>query len=179
MKALTLIEPWAALIAHGLKSYETRSWQTGYRGLIAIHAGKTKDEAYIESLLVALANGEIDTRVANAIRDMHCGEVVALAWLADCRPTREIKPDWSWGEQGPEERNPRWTMPMADGSIPDPPPISEMERWAGDFGRGRYAWELQLIKGVRNFNSVPCRGMPGLFRIPDHAWPAVLRQVPK
>ena len=32
MKALSLMEPWAALIAAGVKSIETRSWRTAYRG---------------------------------------------------------------------------------------------------------------------------------------------------
>jgi hypothetical protein len=40
MKAITLYQPWASLVALGAKKYETRSWQTPYRGLIAIHAGK-------------------------------------------------------------------------------------------------------------------------------------------
>lgn len=38
MKAITLWQPWASLIASGLKTIETRSWKTEYRGLLAIHA---------------------------------------------------------------------------------------------------------------------------------------------
>lgn len=41
MKALTLTQPWATLIACGAKRIETRSWGTSYRGPIAIHAAKT------------------------------------------------------------------------------------------------------------------------------------------
>lgn len=41
IKAITLHQPWATLIALGAKQYETRSWPTGYRGLLVIHAGKT------------------------------------------------------------------------------------------------------------------------------------------
>lgn len=36
---LTLHQPWATLIALGVKTIETRSWSTKYRGPIAIHAG--------------------------------------------------------------------------------------------------------------------------------------------
>lgn len=43
MKAITLWQPWASLIAWGVKSYETRSWWTPYRGQLAIHAGKGMD----------------------------------------------------------------------------------------------------------------------------------------
>jgi hypothetical protein len=38
VKALTLTQPWASLVAIGAKSYETRSWGTTYRGPLAIHA---------------------------------------------------------------------------------------------------------------------------------------------
>ena len=42
MKVLSLKEPWASLIAAGVKSIETRSWQTSYRGELAIHASLAK-----------------------------------------------------------------------------------------------------------------------------------------
>ncbi|MCC6457256.1 MAG: ASCH domain-containing protein [Caldilineaceae bacterium] len=42
MKAITLWQPWATLIAIGAKRYETRSWATNYRGPLAIHAAKRK-----------------------------------------------------------------------------------------------------------------------------------------
>lgn len=40
MKAITIREPWATLVAIGAKQIETRSWPTNYRGPIAIHASK-------------------------------------------------------------------------------------------------------------------------------------------
>ncbi len=40
MKAITVIQPWATLLATGKKRIETRSWRTNYRGEILIHAGK-------------------------------------------------------------------------------------------------------------------------------------------
>ena len=43
MKALTLIQPWALLIMDGRKTVETRSWETKYHGLLAIHAGASAD----------------------------------------------------------------------------------------------------------------------------------------
>lgn len=39
MKVLTLHQPWASLVALGVKTIETRSWSTSYRGPLAIHAG--------------------------------------------------------------------------------------------------------------------------------------------
>lgn len=40
MRALSLYQPWASLVCMGLKKTETRSWQTSYRGLLAIHAAR-------------------------------------------------------------------------------------------------------------------------------------------
>jgi len=39
VKALTLHQPWADLIAHHGKTIENRTWRTDYRGPVAIHAG--------------------------------------------------------------------------------------------------------------------------------------------
>jgi len=38
MKAITLQQPWAGLLVLGLKQFETRSWNTKYRGIIAVHS---------------------------------------------------------------------------------------------------------------------------------------------
>lgn len=40
MKAITISQPYASLIAGGSKWIENRTWYTSYRGSIAIHAGK-------------------------------------------------------------------------------------------------------------------------------------------
>lgn len=45
MKAITLWQPWATLVAMGYKHIETRSWQPGYCGPIAIHAAKKLPES--------------------------------------------------------------------------------------------------------------------------------------
>lgn len=38
MKTLSIRQPWASLIAHGIKDIENRTWPTKYRGRIYIHA---------------------------------------------------------------------------------------------------------------------------------------------
>lgn len=38
VKVISLIQPWAYLFAIGAKKFETRSWQTKYRGELYIHA---------------------------------------------------------------------------------------------------------------------------------------------
>jgi activating signal cointegrator 1 len=42
VKALTLHQPWASLIAVGAKRIETRNWATDYRGPLAIHASRSQ-----------------------------------------------------------------------------------------------------------------------------------------
>src|SRR3954453_23306276 len=39
MRALTIRQPWAALIMAGSKDVENRVWPTSFRGRLAIHAG--------------------------------------------------------------------------------------------------------------------------------------------
>lgn len=39
MPALTFKQPWASLIAYGIKDIENRSWKTNFRGRTYIHAG--------------------------------------------------------------------------------------------------------------------------------------------
>ena len=43
MKALTIYQPYAHLIAIKEKVIENRTWYHGYRGPIAIHAGNSKE----------------------------------------------------------------------------------------------------------------------------------------
>jgi hypothetical protein len=44
IKCLTLHQPYGDYIKLGLKKYETRSFSVSYKGLVAIHAGKTWDD---------------------------------------------------------------------------------------------------------------------------------------
>lgn len=44
MKVLTLKQPWASLVAEGIKEYEFILCKTNYRGKILIHAGVGVDK---------------------------------------------------------------------------------------------------------------------------------------
>ena len=44
MKVITIKQPFASMIAAGIKEYEFRTWKTKYRGEILIHAGKGIDK---------------------------------------------------------------------------------------------------------------------------------------
>lgn len=57
MKALSIKQPWASLIAHGIKDIENRTWATKFRGTIYIHAsGKPS----FNNLTLNLTHDQID-----------------------------------------------------------------------------------------------------------------------
>ncbi len=87
IKALTLHQPWASFIAYGLKQFETRNWATNYRGLIAIHAGKTQS-AEVEDF--DLYPRDMIFRLPYPLP---LGAVVAVAQLVDCVPTDKLLDD--------------------------------------------------------------------------------------
>jgi len=43
--ALSIKQPWATLLLHGLKSIEIRNWPTARRGRVLIHAARVPDAA--------------------------------------------------------------------------------------------------------------------------------------
>jgi len=79
MKALTIWEPWATLIAKSIKKVETRSWTTKYRGDLAIHAAK-RNPADLEIV-----------RQYDLGRSMRRGEIVCVAMLYDVWPVEMIR----------------------------------------------------------------------------------------
>ena len=50
MKTLSIQQPFATLIAEGLKEYEFRTWKITYRGDILIHASKSLSGVYKASM---------------------------------------------------------------------------------------------------------------------------------
>ena len=71
MKAITIKQPFASLIAAGLKEYEFRTWKTSYRGKVLIHAGK-------------VADGKAMKKFACYELDDPRGLIIAKADLTDC-----------------------------------------------------------------------------------------------
>lgn len=76
MKVITIKQPFASLIAAGLKEYEFRTWKTNYRGEILIHAGKGIDKDAMKKF--EFLKLEYPT-----------GCIIAKAKLTDCVPVTE------------------------------------------------------------------------------------------
>ena len=45
-KAISIKQPWAYLIASGIKDVENRTWRTNFRGKVLIHTGSKPDRRY-------------------------------------------------------------------------------------------------------------------------------------
>lgn len=147
MKALSLTQPWATLVAIGAKQVETRSWRTHYRGWMAIHAAagfpqSCREQVMEEPFRSALVAGGCDVPWGTAKLAGYLlprGSVVAVARLVDCRMT---------GLGGQLEAE--WIRKLSDN-----------ERSFGDYSPGRYGW---ILDDVRPFpEPIPARGALGLW----------------
>ena len=71
IRVITLKQPWASLVANGLKIYEFRNMNYSYRGKILIHAGKGFDKAAME-------------RVKDYNLDYPTAKILAEVEIVDC-----------------------------------------------------------------------------------------------
>ena len=139
MKAITLHQPYATLIAIGAKRSETRSWPTRYRGPLAIHAARV-----LEAQARALCSREpfrsaLARAGYNGPDALPLGAVVATCRLVDCLPT------------GAHADHPPAHLPPADSA----------ERAFGDYAPGRYLWLLEDVVSVSPPR--PARGKQGFW----------------
>jgi len=160
VKAISLLQPWASLVASGEKQIETRSWVTSYRGVLAIAASKgfnTDDRELCEEW-------PFDEALQKAgfvsWRDLPRGGVVAICTLATCRPT----------ERG--MINLRGWEHWQDRFVAGPGPF---EVYFGDYSDGRYGWLLADIKPL--LQPIPCKGALGLWDVPTDTVMAINDQV--
>lgn len=150
MKAITIHQPWASLIAHGHKRFETRSWRTNYRGPIAIHAGKKIERQAV--LMLARDH----TRIWHKITPLPTGCIVAVAELVDC----SLVTNWSRSSVFSATSNYDGT-PVIHGKEGDIfLKLDPTELRFGDYTPGRYAWELA---NVRLIEPIPAKGRQGLW----------------
>ena len=143
MKCLTVCQPYASLIFYGGKFVENRRWYTPYRGLLAIHAGKSR--RYFDD--PEDWRGEwIELRENLCFLPEQCpfGCVLGTAKLVAC-----LSLDW-WKEAGPC----------------CPPEAAAYDRlikaaMASAYAEGPYCW---ILADPRPFEAtVPARGGMGLW----------------
>jgi hypothetical protein len=104
MKALSIEQPWANMIASGEKTIETRTWSTDYRGPILIVSSKTPR---IEPAGCALAVAKLMNcrPMTKDDEDEACCELYpgAFAWVLRC--IKRIEPFAVKGNLGIYEVN--------------------------------------------------------------------------
>ncbi len=143
MKALSLWQPYASLIALGAKTIETRSWATSYRGPLVILAAK-KWNADIAGDCHRCGNvlrancfeipSDRNRRIGLLPWESTLGHIVACCELADCRPMQ-----WA-------------------------PRHKPLDAEFGTFGPGRFGWDLRNVVPV--LPPIPYQGRQGLFDVP-------------
>lgn len=134
MKALTLHQPYATLIALGVKTMETRSWYTRYRGPLAIHAAKVWTEEAFEEIRDEVAGKPYRDALRAAgyrvLGDLPRGAVVATCQLVDCMPAERVTPE-DFGDYTPG----RWAWVLRDVQPLSEPVVTRgyqgMWDWAG------------------------------------------------
>ncbi len=152
LRALTVKDPWATLIAIGSKQIETRSYRTRYRGPIAIHSSKAFSREDQELCSQEPLRGTLDRAEIRSPIAMPRGAIVAIAEIVGC--------DQVPGGQG-------W-----EATIPPEP-----ERSFGFYSPGRWMWRLANIR--RLTEPVPCRGMLGLWRPSPEVMEAIADRLPE
>lgn len=151
MKAITLTQPWATLMAIGAKQIETRSWGAQYRGPLAIHAAKGGVTAGVrrfresEPCRSALAAARVGV--------LPMGAIVAYGILVGVVRTGADLMEY----------------------VVTRPDLSPHEAAFGDYSLGRYAW---IFAGVHPVPPVPCKGMLGLWTVPPEPMRAVVLNGP-
>ena len=158
LKAITLYEPWASLMAIGAKRNETRGCRTTHRGDIAIHVAKT-DHGTPESLVPAIIHAYRTRNLQPDERTFGC--IVAVVDLYDVQPTDRLHDD-------PKARL-NMGLPAAD---------ADAELQFGEYERGRFFYRTHILR--RLIYPVPCRGYQSIgWTVPADVEAKVREQLPK
>lgn len=136
MKAISLWQPWASLVVIGAKRFETRSWKTDVRGPVLIHAAKTQE-----------GFGDVFGGLAEVMRKhglrwetLPFGAIIGCVKIIDCHAVESPRVT-AFLDRYPEEEA------------------------VGNFGPGRFAWELETVSDITN-KPIPFKGKQGFFFVP-------------
>jgi len=178
MKALTLFQPWATLVSLGEKKIETRSWQTNYRGPLAIHAGKNPRyiQGYENMTALEPFRGVLSARGYNYFHtppwpnpagvwghyppaqqwdSFPMGEIVATCELIECVSVDLLAQYSKFRIHEPIALDTGYGYKRHEWDLT----IQELA--FGDYTPGRYAWLLDNIQILSK--PIPAKGTLGLW----------------
>lgn len=159
MKAITLHQPHSYLVAIGAKPFETRSWKTNYRGLLAIHAARIQADE-LDGLVID-QNSDCPEFIhpfdsylpgnwGDYFGDMHHGGIEAVVRLIDIYPA----PDAYAALQ----------RRAIEAKTQEECQWFEHASHFGDFSPGRWAWLLEPVARIAGRIGVT-RGYQGLWTL--------------
>lgn len=137
MKAISLWEPWASAMALGLKTVETRSWPTAYRGQLIICSAKRimgREEEHLFCTHVICTDWPMPIY----------GCALCAVELYDMLPTNGTREFW----------------PAKEGQR-----LSSKEEALGDYSPGRWMWITRNCRRFKT--PFPVTGRQGLFELSD------------
>lgn len=145
MKAITILQPFATLIALSEKTFETRSWKTDCRGDLLIHAGKGKQYLCLcdqEPFKRILAENDYDKY------NLPRGAIIAKVNLKGCiKVNKEVLDPYS--------------KEMIGAELENQIKIKGNELEFGNYGKGRYAWQLDNVEIFKE--PIPVKGQQRLW----------------
>lgn len=153
IRALSLRQPHASLVALGEKRIETRSFARKYIGPIAVASSASwkpepKRRAFKDPDFIAAWRRHRD--VVESVDDLPLGMIVAVARIVAYRPSESIV--------AMDRDCKRKSRPALDGVT-----FGTSEMAFGDYRRGRFGWVLADVH--RLVVPVPCKGALGIWRI--------------
>lgn len=136
-KVISLWQPYASLIAWGLKTIETRSWHPGNRlhagDTLLIHAAKRKPQAYEKRLFKSpLLAGTFAEQGIESLDDLPYGAIVCATRFIEALPSEALVGT-----------------------------IGGLERLLGNYQPDRWGWRLELLKVAET--PILLKGQQGVF----------------
>ena len=145
MKVISLYQPFASLVVCGAKQFETRSWDTQYRGPLLIHATKSMPRWCIE--IIAHSDSQQFLNAGLYESKIPQGFIIGQVELV-----RTLRSE-DWKEEKTIEGQELWSF--------------EYEH--GDYSPNRFAWELK--NPVRFVNPIPAKGSQGFWNFDINIFP--------
>ena len=176
MKALSLTQPWASLVAIGAKQIETRSWSTPYRGTMAIHAAKkfpmnAKELVNSEPFHSSLSKIKPDQK---GWRILPAGAIVAVCELTAVHRIPRSNQHFARFDFPTQHRLASYPVVL--------PPLEWRDGFGhshefdfGDYTAGRYAWILTDVRALKE--PIPCKGALSLWDVPSNVKSLIAEQL--